>query len=166
MHESEKLKKPNGICHHCGAPAVPGGCYCPACYGGVMHPEGLPMVPDDPDDPYREFNAEAAIYLADQQMPRYVGWAIQENEKARAERRHAQAMSELDKKIKEEQQVKVSPQSLQAKLSSLPPGSLKRSLVFDFAAIEEAYERTGHQARALAKRPNVETPEGEPSRLA
>lgn len=63
-------RAPDGICHHCGAAAVPFGRFCPACYGGVLHPEGLPLVPGDPDDPHRAFNAEANAYLADLQMPR------------------------------------------------------------------------------------------------
>ncbi|MBC8984080.1 hypothetical protein IAI52_27925 [Pseudomonas lurida] len=60
---------PNGVCHYCGAPAVPFGCFCPACYGAILHPEGLPMVPGDPDDPYRAFNAEADAGMADRKMP-------------------------------------------------------------------------------------------------
>lgn len=72
-------KAPNGICHNCGAPAVPFGCYCMVCYGGVLHPEGLPMVPGDPNDPYREFNAEADAYIADQKMPVNVDFTIQMN---------------------------------------------------------------------------------------
>lgn len=34
-----------------------------------MHHEGLPMVPGDPDDPYRAFNAEADSGMADRNMP-------------------------------------------------------------------------------------------------
>lgn len=49
---------------------MPFGRYCPVCYGGVLHPEGRPLVPGDPDDPHRAFNAEADAYLADLQMPR------------------------------------------------------------------------------------------------
>lgn len=53
----------------CGRPAVPFGRFCPRCYGGVLHPEGLPLLPGDPDDPYRAFNAEADATILDQQMP-------------------------------------------------------------------------------------------------
>ncbi len=53
----------------CGRPAVPFGRFCPRCYGGVLHPEGLPLLPGDPDDPYRAFNAEADAAILDQQMP-------------------------------------------------------------------------------------------------
>lgn len=64
------------ICENCGsAPAI--GRYCATCYGGVLHPEGLPLVPGDPDDPWRAFNAEADIYMADQKMPCNVAGAIE-----------------------------------------------------------------------------------------
>lgn len=132
-------RKPNGICHHCGAVAVPFGCYCQACYGGVMHPDGLPMVPGDPDDPYREFNAEAAAYLADQQMPRFIGLAIEENARARSERRHNELMNELDKKMSEEKLNQAKPKPVD--LASLPPGSFKRSFVLNMPAIEEFIAR-------------------------
>lgn len=56
-------------CRGCGAPAVPYGKFCPRCYGAWLHPDGLPMEPGDPDDPYREFNAEADAYMLDQKMP-------------------------------------------------------------------------------------------------
>ncbi len=62
-------RDPDGICQHCGAAAVPFGRYCPGCYGSVLHPEGLPLEPGDPDDPYRAFNAQADAYLLDQRMP-------------------------------------------------------------------------------------------------
>lgn len=68
---------PNGVCHNCGAPAVPYGCFCSVCYGAVLHSEGLPMVPGDPDDPYREFNASADACIADQKMPSNVASAIE-----------------------------------------------------------------------------------------
>lgn len=63
-------RAPDGTCHHCGSAAAPFGRYCPACYGGVLHPEGRPLEPGDPDDPHRAFNAEADAYLADLLMPR------------------------------------------------------------------------------------------------
>lgn len=53
----------------CGRPAAPFGCFCPRCYGGVLHPEGLPLLPGNPDDPYRAFNAEADAAILDQKMP-------------------------------------------------------------------------------------------------
>jgi len=53
----------------CCRPAVPFGRFCPRCYGGVLHPEGLPLLPGDPDDPYRAFNAEADAAILDRQMP-------------------------------------------------------------------------------------------------
>lgn len=53
----------------CCRPAVPFGLFCPRCYGGVLHPEGLPLMPGDPSDPYRAFNAEADAAILDQQMP-------------------------------------------------------------------------------------------------
>lgn len=81
-------RTPNGVCHHCGAPAVPFGCFCPACYGGVLHPDGLPMVPGDPDDPYREFNAEADAGIADRKMPKHVGFAIMWNAYQRIKHSH------------------------------------------------------------------------------
>jgi len=34
-----------------------------------LHPEGLPMVPGDPDNPYRAFDAEADAGMADRNMP-------------------------------------------------------------------------------------------------
>lgn len=60
--------EPDGTCKGCGATAVPFGNFCPACYGDELHPEGLPLEPGDPADPFREFNAEADAYLLDQQM--------------------------------------------------------------------------------------------------
>lgn len=50
-------------------PAVRYGRFCPACYGGVLHPEGKPMEPGNPNDPWRDFNAEADAFILDQQMP-------------------------------------------------------------------------------------------------
>lgn len=70
-------KAPDGVCQSCAGAAVPFGRFCPACYGGILHPEGLPMVPGDPDDPHRAFNAEADAWLADQQMPRFVATGIE-----------------------------------------------------------------------------------------
>ncbi len=57
-------------CSACGKPAAPYGRFCPHCYGGVLHPDGKPMSPSRPDDPWREENAEADAWLLDQQMPR------------------------------------------------------------------------------------------------
>lgn len=70
-------KAPAGICQHCGGSAVPFGRYCPTCYGAVLHPDGLPLEPGDPGDPYRAFNAQADAYLLDQQMPSCVDFAIE-----------------------------------------------------------------------------------------
>lgn len=70
-------RTPNGICHNCAAPAVPFGCFCAACYGGVLDPDGLPMRPGEFDGAWCEFNAEAAAYIADQQMPLHVAAAIE-----------------------------------------------------------------------------------------
>ncbi|EJY6032815.1 hypothetical protein FA341_31700 [Pseudomonas aeruginosa] len=56
-------------CAACGKPAVKFGKFCAACYGGVLQPKGLPLTPGDPNDPYREFNAEADAYVFDQKMP-------------------------------------------------------------------------------------------------
>lgn len=53
----------------CGRPAATFGRFCPRCYGGVLHPEGLPLLPGNPDDPYRAFNAEADAAILDQKMP-------------------------------------------------------------------------------------------------
>lgn len=130
-------REPNGICHHCGAVAVPFGCFCPACYGGVLHPDGLPMVPGDPDDPRREFNAEADAYLADQQMPRFVGLAIEERAHHRSVRRHNELMNELDRKMNEEKQSQAKSKLSPADLASLPPDSFKRAFVLNIPAIEE-----------------------------
>ena len=58
------------LCSACGKPAAPYGRFCPHCYGGVLHPDGKPMSPSRPDDPWREENAEADAWLLDQQMPR------------------------------------------------------------------------------------------------
>lgn len=71
-----ELKASPAVCCHCkAAPAI--GQYCAQCYGAVLHPDGLPMVPGDPDDPWAAFNAEADAYIADQKMPRFVGLAIE-----------------------------------------------------------------------------------------
>lgn len=56
-------------CRACCQPAVPFGSFCPACYGGVLHPDGLPMRPGNHGDPWRDFNAQADAWLLDQQMP-------------------------------------------------------------------------------------------------
>lgn len=80
---SGKQRTGSGVCENCLAQAVPGGRFCSACYGGVFHPEGKPMLPGDPDDPYREFNFEADVYLWDQKMPEFVFLAI---EHAKAQR--------------------------------------------------------------------------------
>lgn len=60
---------PERRCAACGQPAVPFGSFCPACYGGVLHPDGAPISPGRPGDPWRAFNAEADAWLLDQQMP-------------------------------------------------------------------------------------------------
>jgi len=60
---------PDRPCAACGQPAVPFGKFCAHCYGGVLHPKGLPMTPGDPNDPHSEFNAEADAYVLDQKMP-------------------------------------------------------------------------------------------------
>lgn len=59
-------------CRACGGAAVPFGQFCPACYGEWLHPEGLPLEPGDPADPFRSFNAEADAYILDQQMPPFL----------------------------------------------------------------------------------------------
>lgn len=56
-------------CKDCGAPAVSFGAFCAVCYGQWLHPEGLPLEPGDPADPFRAYNAEADAYILDQQMP-------------------------------------------------------------------------------------------------
>ncbi len=66
MTEQTSTNRP---CCACGGVAVPFGQFCSACYGAELHPDGLPMLPGDPADPYREFNAEADAYILDQQMP-------------------------------------------------------------------------------------------------
>ena len=76
---SARPRVPDGACHNCGAVAVPFGCFCAACYGGVFDPDGLPMVPGDPGDPYRSFNAEWAATQADMKMPANVAFTIAEN---------------------------------------------------------------------------------------
>lgn len=62
----------DGVCKGCGAPAVPFGLFCAGCYGQILHPEGLPLEPGDPADPYREFNAEADAGIMDRQMPKWM----------------------------------------------------------------------------------------------
>lgn len=59
-------------CLACQAPAVPYGSFCAGCYGEWLHPEGLPMVPGDPRDPWREFNAEADALILDRRMPEFL----------------------------------------------------------------------------------------------
>lgn len=71
------------VCQLCEcAPAL--GQYCPACYGKVLHPEGLPLVPGDPGDPWRAFNAEADTYMADVKMGRFAGFVAEWNAYVRA----------------------------------------------------------------------------------
>ncbi len=69
-----RITKPLGPgdrpCKSCGGPAVEFGSFCTACYGEWLHPQGLPMVPGDPDDPWRAYNAEADAYILDQRMPK------------------------------------------------------------------------------------------------
>ena len=59
-------------CIACRAPAVPFGSFCAACYGEWLHPERLPMTPGDPEDPWREFNAEADALIFDRRMPAFL----------------------------------------------------------------------------------------------
>lgn len=69
MLEETDVTTPKGVCNCCRAPSVPFGLFCAACYGSVLHPEGLPMEPGDPSDPWRKFNAEADALILDNQMP-------------------------------------------------------------------------------------------------
>lgn len=59
-------------CLACPAAAVPFGSFCAACYGEWLHPEGLPLEPGDPLDPWREFNAEANALILDRRMPLFL----------------------------------------------------------------------------------------------
>lgn len=54
------------------------------------------MVPGDPNDPYREFNAEADASIADQQMPRFVDIEIQRNAHHREKRRLNEILNRVD----------------------------------------------------------------------
>lgn len=52
-------------CLYCAAAPADLGRYCSGCYGRVFHEDGSPLVLGDPDDPCREFNAEADRTMAD-----------------------------------------------------------------------------------------------------
>ena len=75
---------------------MPFGCFCAACYGAVLHPDGQAMVPGDPGDPWREFNAVWEATKADQQMPVCIENAIQANERDRYRRRWRDSQIEVD----------------------------------------------------------------------
>lgn len=52
-------------CLYCAAAPADLGRYCSGCYGRVFHADGSPLVLGDPDDPWRDFNAEADRAMAD-----------------------------------------------------------------------------------------------------
>lgn len=64
--------KADGICKQCAAPAVPFGLFCAVCYGRELSPDGQPLYPGTPGDPWRAFNAEADALILDRQMPEWL----------------------------------------------------------------------------------------------
>lgn len=144
-------KNPAAItpCQNCAAPSIAWGKYCAACYGGVLHPDGLPIDPADSNDPWGAFNAEAAAYLLDRQMPKHVGGAIETAAYYREQRRWRDSCSKEDTVMTDEKRATPPPA-----LASLPKGSFKRSMVFDIAAIKAAAER-GRQAKKENPAPAV-----------
>lgn len=55
-------------CLYCTAAPADLGRYCSGCYVRWFHADGSPWVLGDPDDPWREFNAEADRAQADQKL--------------------------------------------------------------------------------------------------
>lgn len=52
-------------CLYCETAPADLGRYCSGCYGWVFHEDGAPLVVGDPNDPWRDFNADADRYIAD-----------------------------------------------------------------------------------------------------
>lgn len=151
--------KPAAItpCQNCAAPSIAWGKYCAACYGGVLHPDGLPIDPADSSDPWRVFNAEAAAYLLDRQMPKHVGGAIETNAYYREQRRWRAWCEKEAIRMTDEKRDPITAPPLD--LASLPKGSFKRSMVFDIAAIKAAAER-GRQAKKESVAVDSTPPQG------
>lgn len=96
---SKQQSRPtDGICKSCGAPAVPHGNFCPACYGGVLHPEGLPMTAGDHADPCRALNAQSDAWIMDGRMPKpeHVGAMSEPTITPEDEARYMQIMADYD----------------------------------------------------------------------